>query len=288
MNGKRAVEVILVPAIFGFFFAACSGREPREAQNPAFPCAWPASPGFAPTADIIGPAIVEPSGIAYHPGRRTLFVVSDQGEVVEIRPNGGIVSRATVGGDLEGATIDPATGLLYVVIEGEDVILEIDPESKTILRRFAVDRACRGDPAFLRKSAPYDNGLESLAFVPDPRHPEGGTFYAGNQEDPSCLMELSVPVRSASGTEAWATIVRALGTDLQDPSGMYFDAETRLLNIVCDAPNLLLEVRLDGTIARCYAFPGNDQEGVCRDPEGFIYIAQDSGGILKLKDLRRS
>jgi hypothetical protein len=36
-----------------------------------------------------------------------------------------------------------------------------------------------------------------------------------------------------------------------------------------------------------YAFPGNDQEGLWIDDENFIYIVQDAGGILKLKDLRK-
>ncbi len=67
---------------------------------------------------------------------------------------------------------------------------------------------------------------------------------------------------------------------------MYFDERTGLLNVVCDAPNILVEMTLQGNVIRRYAFPGNDQEGICRDPEGFIYIAQDAGGILKLKDLR--
>jgi len=35
-----------------------------------------------------------------------------------------------------------------------------------------------------------------------------------------------------------------------------------------------------------FAFLGNDQEGLVRDDEGYLYIAQDSGGIIKIKDLR--
>jgi hypothetical protein len=31
---------------------------------------------------------------------------------------------------------------------------------------------------------------------------------------------------------------------------------------------------------------GDNQEGLCRDNEGYLYIAQDSGGILRVKDLR--
>ena len=275
-------------AIMAVLSAVCAGCAPERPSAIAFPCAWPTSPGFAPTADIDKTGIIEPSGLCYHSLRKTIFVVSDQGEIVEIRLDGGLIARASVPGDLEGITVDPGTGLLYAVIEGADVILEVDPERLVVMRRFPIDRAFGGDPAFLRKSTPYDNGLESIAFVPDPAHPEGGTFYVGNQEDPSRLLELSVPLKSGGGTEAEAVIVRVLKTELQDPAGMYYDERTRLLHVVCDAPNLLLEVNLDGTIVRGYAFPGNDQEGICRDPDGFIYIAQDSGGILKLKDLRKS
>jgi uncharacterized protein YjiK len=203
-----------------------------------------------------------------------------------MKTDGTAVARTKVPGDLEGITVDPATGLLYAVIEGEDVILEFDPEKREVTRRFPVDRSYGGDPEFLRVSKPYDNGLESLVFIPDPAQAEGGTFIAGNQEDPSCLVELSVPLRSAGTEGGRAKIVRVLPTKIQDPSGLYFDEKTRRLNVLCDTPNLLLEITLQGKIVRRYAFPGNDQEGVCRDPEGFIYIAQDSDGILKLKDLR--
>ena len=225
--------------------AACGVDAPEVPVDFIFPCAWPTSPGFAPTADIDKTGIIEPSGLGYHPLRKTIFVVSDQGEILEIRLDGGLIARASLPGDLEGITVDPGTGLLYAVIEGEDVILEVDPERLVVTRRFPIDRAFGGDPLFLRKSTPYDNGLESIAFVPDPAHPEGGIFYAGNQEDPSRLLELSVPLKSARGTESKAVIVRVLKTELQDPAGMYYDERTRLLHVVCDAPNLLLEVKLD-------------------------------------------
>ncbi|MBM3295069.1 MAG: hypothetical protein FJY80_14610 [Candidatus Aminicenantes bacterium] len=277
---------VILTVFVGVLAAACVPDAPAPHLGLAFPCTWPTSPGFAPTADIDRTSIGEPSGLIYHPFRKTLFVISDQGEIFEIRTDGEPVGRWPVPGDLEGLTVDPGTGLLYVVIEGEDVVLEFDPERGAVLRRFPISRAFGGDPEFLRRSTPYDNGIESIAFVPDPGHPEGGAFYAGNQEDPSCLLELIVPLKSGGEAGGPARIVRVLKTELQDPAGMYYDERSGLLNVVCDAPNIFLEVRLDGTVVRAYAFPGNDQEGVCVDPEGFIYIAQDSGGILKLKDLR--
>ena len=35
-----------------------------------------------------------------------------------------------------------------------------------------------------------------------------------------------------------------------------------------------------------YAFPGDNQEGIAVDPAGFVYYAQDSGGIIKMKWLK--
>jgi hypothetical protein len=52
-------------------------------------------------------------------------------------------------GDREDITLDPSTGLLYIIIEGDDVILEFDPVKKEVIRRFPVNRAYQGDPDFL-------------------------------------------------------------------------------------------------------------------------------------------
>jgi uncharacterized protein YjiK len=178
--------------------------------------------------------------------------------------------------------------LLYIVVEGEDVILEFDADRREVTRRFPINRAWRGNPNFLEKQMnKYDNGVESLTFVPNPVHPEGGTFYAGNQWDPAVVVELLVPLRSSWAPTAEARIIRVLPVKIDDPAAMYFDPRTRRLNILSDADNILYEVTLEGWLMAQYAFPGNDQEGLARDSEGYLYIAQDSGGIIKIKDLRR-
>jgi glucose/arabinose dehydrogenase len=43
---------------------------------------------------------------------------------------------------------------------------------------------------------------------------------------------------------------------------------------------------MEGRIVREYAFIGDSQEGIARDGDGYLYITQDSGRILKVKDLR--
>jgi hypothetical protein len=276
---------------FGFIVLLLIGSCLPAKQSPTipFPCQWPGSPGFTPQANWDRQNIIDPSGMCLHPQRKTFFVVSDKGIVFEIEQDGTPVTSSPVPGDLEDITVDPSTGLLYIVIEGDDVILEYDPEKKEVRRRFAVNRTYQGNPGFLQKQVDkYDNGIESLVFIPNPGHPEGGTFYAGNQEDPDCIMELSVPLRSSRAKEAEAMILRVLPFRVRDPGALAYDTKTRLLNVVSDSDNLFLGITLAGKLVKEYAFPGDDQEGIAWDDQGHIFICQDSGGILKLKDLRKT
>ena len=99
-------------------------------------------------------------------------------------------------------------------------------------------------------------------------------------------MEVYIPLKSSQAASAEARIIRVLPFELDDPSAMYYDAKTGLLNIVSDADNILVEITLDGKLVKEYAFLGDNQEGITRDDEDYLYITQDTGGILKVKDLR--
>jgi hypothetical protein len=276
----------------GFFvlillLGACS--EDQYSPRIRFPYQWLDEPGYGGNIDQKG--IPEPSGICYHPLRKTLFVVSDEGGVVEMQTDGTPVFRKRVPGDLEGVTVDPETGLLYIVIEGDDVILEFDPKKKEVTQTFPLNRSYNGDPEYIQKQKGYDNGIESIEFIPDETHSEGGTFYMGNQWDPPCIMEVLVPLRSCEEKTCEARILRVLPLKMDDPAAMHFDSRTRLLNIVSDADNILVEIDLEGRIIREYAFLGANQEGITIDDEGYLYIAQDYGEmtvgeIIKVKDLR--
>lgn len=277
MKIRRLAALLAVLAMGG---ASCAAPSIR------FPYLWPGTPGFGGDIDV--QRIQEPSGICFDFAHQVLYVVSDEGWLYEITRKGAGISHWRIPGDLEAVTIDPQTGLLYIAVEGEDVILEFDRGQQVVTRRFPINREFRGNPNFLQKqTAAYDNGVECLVFVPDSKNPEGGTFYAGNQWDPSMVFELDVPLRTSRAPQAEARIVRVLPCRIDDPSGAYYDSRTKLLNIVSDADNILYEVTLEGRIVRQYAFPGDNQEGLCRDDQGYLYIAQDSGGIIKIKDLRK-
>jgi uncharacterized protein YjiK len=286
MKGK-AYHCRLGLLFFIFVLASCSAN--RYSTSIRFPYLWLDEPGYGGNIDQLG--IPEPSGICYHPLRKTLFVVSDEGELIEMQTDGSPVFRQKIPGDLEGVAVNPESGFLYIVIEGDDVILEFDPERKQVTRTFPLNRMYQDDPEYIKKTEGYDNGIESIEFIPDKSHPEGGTFYLGNQWDPPCVMEVLIPLKTCKEKSCEARILRVLPLKLDDPAAMYFDSRSGLLNIVSDADNILVEVDLNGKIIREYAFLGNEQEGIAIDEEGYLYITQDNGEgvageIIKVKDLR--
>jgi uncharacterized protein YjiK len=228
----------------------------------------------------------EPSGISFHRQRGTLFVVGDRGDIGEIRTDGTLIQQKRVrSADFEGITNDPSTGLLYIVIEGEDLIIEMHPETFQELRTFAIPRTFQKKTVIIAGA-----GIEGITFVPDADHPEGGTFWVVNQvfhlNDPnniSAAFQIALPLRSK--TEK-AHIISYIAPGVIDLSALYYDLETEHIFFVSDQTNTIFEYSQKAKLINAYAFPGNDQEGITADGEGYFYIAQDSGGIIKLKWLR--
>jgi uncharacterized protein YjiK len=120
----------------------------------------------------------EASGIACHPQRKTIFVVGNEGDLYEMRADGKLVRKGRLEqADLEGITVNPTTGFLYVVVEGEEAILEITPETCRMTRKSTVNRIFKRRE-LLKKGG---QGLEGVVFIPDASHPEAGAFWVGNQ-----------------------------------------------------------------------------------------------------------
>lgn len=279
---KRAfLTVLLLAAAVGMAPGASHADDPRAVL---FPHEW--------LGNIDQIDFNEPSGIEYHAGRGTLFVVGDEGDLCEIKTDGTPVSQAHIrDGDFEGVTYDPATGLLYVAVEGEEKILEIDPDTFEVRREFSLPRELEGRT--LMKAG--GQGIEAITFIPDLEHADGGVFYVANQgfesappDDPSVIVEVELPLRTGEGRRLAGKLVRALDVGVIDIAGLHYDASSGRLYFVSDATNTLFEMTRDGELTRSWAFPGDNQEGLTMDQDGFVYIAQDSGGVLKLKWLRDS
>ena len=234
--------------------------------------------------------IAEPSGITYHPTRRSLFLADDSGSVHEVSLEGQLIqSKGLSERDIEGITVDPSTGMLYAAVEDDEVILELEPESLAIQREFRIGRDFKGEQ-LLRKGG---MGIEAIAFVPDASHPEGGTFWVGNQsfslkakDEPSVVCEVVVPLRSTTAKQADGAIIHAYKMNFIDISGLAYDAQGDCLVLISDTTNLLVELKREGTILRQYLLPGDEQEGIVLDGLGYMYVAQENGEIIKLADRR--
>ncbi len=230
---------------------------------------------------------IEPSGLVYHPGRETIFVVSDEGDIGEIDLDGNIIRQARVAeADFEGIIHNPATGFLYIAVERSDIILEVDPENFTILREFDIDREYEGKTVLVRNK----EGLEAIVFVPDSGHPEGGTFFLTNQgldssEEVPFLFQLELPLSNPNNPDKPVKINQVFPIELVDMSGLYYDDEEHQLVVISDELNSLSKVTLEGEIITTYIIPGDNQEGVTIDQSGFTYLAYDSGIVVKLEEV---
>jgi len=248
-------------------------------QSVVFPYEW--------IGDIDPVGFNEPSGICWHAQRNTLFVVGDEGDLCEITRDGVLIKQKHIrAADFEGVTYDPATGLLYLAIEEEESVLEVHPETFEVLREFPLPRVFRGK-TLLRAGG---EGIEAITFVSDSRHAEGGVFYVANQaftltdeQDISAVFQVELPLRTRSGE---AKITGYFAPDVIDLSGLHYDPTTDHILAITDAPNLILEYSRDHQLLSVQAFPGDNQEGIAVDADNFIYIAQDTGGVVKLKWLR--
>lgn len=229
----------------------------------------------------------EPSGIVFHPQRETLFVVGDEGDICEIQTDGTLVKKKRISrADFEGITCNPLTGKLYIAIEGEEKIIEINPENLEILREFYINRTFK-DRLVLKRDK--ENGIEAITFIPDTNNPDGGTFYVANQtldltdeQDPSAIFELQVPLKSNSAKKA--IIIRHFSLGVIDLSGLHYDEKEDFLYVISNKKNTLFKITKKGKILESYNLPGKDQGGITVDKNGFLYVAQDKGGgIIKLE-----
>lgn len=236
--------------------------------------------------ETINQDLVEPSGIVFHAERGTLFIVGDEGTVAEMSLAGETLQKSLIlGADLEGITYNPNTGLLYAVVEGDNTILEITTNDLEVRRSFPIKRDFQGTTLL----QPGNNGIEAITFIADRQHQEGGLFYITNQTvDPAgevgsgLIIQVEVPLQGSAGDSATATI-----TDVYmlqghgDLSGMHYDDRSDSFFVISDSLNEVLKVTRAGGIESIVHLPGEDQEGIAFDQEGYMYIAQDSGTIEK-------
>ena len=122
------------------------------------------------SCQVIGTKVEEVSGLCMNKDTTGFWAVGDQGDLCQVSFSGTVSRVLRTRLDMEGITIDPETGDLYVVIEGDQMVCRIAaPAYNAIDTLFYVQEAVDED---------FDNnGLEGIAWYKD------GQLLVGSQED---------------------------------------------------------------------------------------------------------
>lgn len=260
--------------------AATPGSAEKKARGKASPASAASALGASTKVTVAG--VREPSGVAWHPGRQHLFVVGDDGTLAEIDEDGGAVHLAAVAGNLEDVAVHTPSGLVVLLSENTSELIVWDAASRRETARVRLDSA-----ALLGEAPGAKNqGFEGLAFRPDAGRPGGGSFLLAHQRSPAAIVAVSFdPARPPSNVGREAVLGRWPSVGFEDLTAITLAGQDRFL-VIAEAADRLLVVRGDGGVERQIALPGAQQEGVCLDGRGRLWIADDRAGHLLRFDER--
>lgn len=216
----------------------------------------------------------EPSGVAYHPRLGHLFVVGDEGSLVELDENAKLIKTHPVKGNLEDLAVHTPSGNLLLLSEKKSQLILYDPVSEQDLRRWKMNRVD------LLGQEPGDRnaGFEGLAFREDATRYGGGIFYLVHQRMPEMVVGVAIDLAAPSGPLKAEVVSRFTLTEKNTKAAAYVPSLERLL--VLSAKKGLTVLRMDGTVEAEIPIGGDQPEGMCLDGAGNLWIAEDRGKAL--------
>ena len=208
------------------------------------------------TVDLSG--VPEPSGLALDIDGVHLWTVSDRtGTIYRLTLSGTRVATLDVGGqDLEGITVDPADGTLYVTEEGLGQVLHFDREGNLLATL---------TPAGLPEMG--NSGLEGITI-----DTSNGHLFLLKEKNPGLLVEIDTSGQVLAVTE----LVFA-----DDYSGLAYDATLDQLLVVSDQSATLTWCNTEGAAIKTLATHLDKGEGIAIGPTGDVYyVVSDSRETL--------
>jgi uncharacterized protein YjiK len=232
---------------------------------------------------FMAPGVKEPSGVAFSPSRGTLFVVGDEGSLVEIDPSGKLVARLPMGGNLEDVALHTPSGRLVLLSEKKGELIVFDPASGQKTGKFKIDaEALLGE-----KGVDRNQGFEGLAFRPEAGRPGGGVFYLVHQRLPALMVALAFdPTGPAGSLGADAVIRRSKVGDRDDLTAVTWDGALDRLFVIADSKDRIAMIGVAGDEEAEIVLPGVQQEGLTFDSTGDLWIADDRAGLLRFRGAR--
>ncbi len=202
----------------------------------------------------------EPSGLSYSSDRKSLYTVSDRGQIYQISLTGSILKELPfTGDDFEGITIDPISSDIYICEEGNGDLVKLTSSGKYQNKYNLLDR-------------PGNTGLEGVCY-----NAELDEFYLLKEKSAGLLIKYSIK----NNTKTQISLNFAY-----DYSGIYYNSVSKKLWIVSDESKTLTQCDLRGNKIKDYKLPISGIEGiVVNDEETVAYVVSDPNNKLYKIDL---
>jgi len=237
----------------------------------------------------------EPSGLAWHPLRQSLLVISDEGQLVEFDKDFEVKKRFRLYGDLESVAVQPETGAVFIGDEGNGAVLEYDLERERVVRVMTIDFGSQEDFA---EGIRDNQGLEGLTVV---RVDDDYRLVGVVERNPARLILLDADV---SG-ESRARVNKAAAADRHEPlresvritrsvdvgllriSGVTAHPDGKSIVMIAVGEQLIRQCDLSGNVMASLTSPGSKPEGIGFLPDGRAVVAHDmkKGALTVLPDL---
>ena len=203
--------------------------------------------------------VEELSGLCMNKDTTGFWAVGDEGAVCKVSFEGAVTKVMSTNLDLEGITIDPASGDLFVAVEGDQMVCRIAaPDYNRIDTLFHVLEAVQRD---------FDNsGLEGIAWYKD------SVLLVGSQEDAllwACRLD---------GTIVSRISLRGETSRIDEVAGLFYDARKNWVWVTDSDTQRLFIFSMDGfDLVASYDVPFIDNaESICVDrAHGCVWVGSD-------------
>ena len=208
---------------------------------------------------ILKIALKEMSGLCMNRDTTGFWVVSDEGILCQVSFSGSVTPVLRTNLDMEGITIDPSTGDLYIAVEGDQMVCHVAaPGYNVIDTLFQVEEAVQRD---------FDNsGLEGIAWYKE------GQFFVGSQED------ALVWIYKTDGTLVRRVSLRGETSLIKEVAGLFYDAPKDWLWVVdSDAAKVFIFKAADFELVNYYDYSYIDNaESICVDrAHSYVWVGSD-------------
>lgn len=199
--------------------------------------------------------VVELSSLCFNADRSALLACGDKGVVKTVSFDGKVSDLWTYASDMEGITVDPATGHVYVAIERSQNITRSDaPEYTSHAMVFAVQEAVDGR---------YGNdGLEAVEYYKD------DILFVGGQRGAS-LWQYKYDGTMISKT--------SLSTFAKEIAGLCYDPVSDWLWVIDSISFKIFICTVDGELLATYDVSEvENAESICVDRErNCVWVGSD-------------